>query len=77
MIRMEIYNKLLVRLHCQNEDCVLGTLEFTCPVCKKDVVNYDDWWKYRAWYENTGDDYDFEVSCPECKAVITTGTDWD
>lgn len=31
--------------HCDNENCDLGSFQYTCPHCEEVGVCYDTWWE--------------------------------
>jgi hypothetical protein len=52
--------------HCDNPECDLGSFYYKCPVCKKNNIDYDIWWKQ----DNIlcGESYDIE--CEECHETL-------
>lgn len=48
--------------HCDNPRCELGTFEFTCPSCKKYIVDYKVWWEQDEIYQ--GQPHNF--NCVKC-----------
>lgn len=57
--------------HCDDENCDLGSFDYTCPCCGKFNVDYDVWWKADEIYGGTI--HKFE--CDKCKANLVVK--WD
>ena len=49
--------------HCDDENCTLGTLEFGCPICNKNNVNYDNFYDDDKLYRGEI----IELRCEHCK----------
>ena len=57
--------------HCDNETCDLGTFQYICPHCNKNVIDYEVWWQQDNILTGTSEFF----KCEECYEPLTV--EWD
>lgn len=59
--------------HCDDEDCVFGAFEYTCPCCETYNIDYQVWWEQ----ENISCDTFHEFNCDNCNEELKVYFDND
>lgn len=52
--------------HCDNENCCLGSFNYTCPCCDESIIDYEIWWlDFEIW---SGKNHNF--NCENCNEKL-------
>lgn len=57
--------------HCENEDCDLGSFQYTCPHCNGVSDDYEVWWQEDEIYAGAAHIF----KCENCETMLMV--EWD